>query len=271
MIISRTARAVRLLPLAALFAAGGCFATRNDVRVVQADLASFRTEQLKANADSREALTVAMRTLAVASDSVKAMNNRLTALQGDVKGGLRAIDEQLLEVQALLKQSSSRLEQLRKDAEIRQNQMSVPIAPPTGVADTTSKAGAPVAATVGPREMYQDGRTLIAKGSWSTARSIFQDIVTNNPNDEMAPAAQLAIGQTFEGEKQPAAALAAYAAVYQKYPDSPEAPKSLYKRANILHGQNKDAEAKPLLQIIVTRFTRSDEYSLAVDLLKNMK
>ena len=80
-------RGVRVLPLAALFAAGGCFATRNDVRVVQSDLASFRTELLKANADQRDALASALRTLGVASDSVRVMSNRLTSVQGDIRGG----------------------------------------------------------------------------------------------------------------------------------------------------------------------------------------
>ena len=271
--IAHTSRAVRLLPLAALFAAGGCFATRNDVRVVQSDLASFRTEQLKANADQREALAVAMRTLGVASDSVRAMNNRLTSLQGDVKGGLRAIDTQLIEIQALLKQSATRLEQLRKDAEIRQNQAAMnPMVPMSGVPDSTGLATAPSSAPVtGPRELYAQGRSQFIKGSWSTAREVFQELLATYPNSELAPAAQLGIGQTFEGAKNLAAALPAYAAVFQKYPDSPQAPTSLYKRANILHAQNNDALAKPLLQLILSRYSRSDEYALAEELLKTMK
>lgn len=266
-------RAVRLLPLVALFAAGGCFATRNDVRVVQSDLASFRTEQLKANADQREALAVAMRTLAVASDSVKVMSNRLTSVQGAMLGGLRDVNEQLIQVQELLKQSAGRLEQLRKDQEIRANQAAaIPAVPPTGNPVTAADSAAmPRAPVVGPSEMLANGRQQQGKGSWSTAREIYQDILTNYPTFDRASDAQLYLAQTYEGEKNFSAALPAYAAVVQKYPDSPAAPTSLYKRALILKDQGKTVEAKQLLQTIITRYKNSTEYSLADDLLKTMK
>lgn len=276
--IAHTSRAVRLLPLAALFAAGGCFATRNDVRVVQSDLASFRTELLKANADQREALAAALRTLAVASDSVKVMSNRLTSVQGDVRGGLRDVNEQLIQVQELLKQSASRLEVLRKEQEIRANQAAqVPTVPPAGypmtAADSAARAsaGAPGAPTTGPIELYNSGRSQLARGSWSTAREIFQDLLTNFPTSDKAPDAQLGIGQTYEGEKQNTAALAAYGVVVQKYPESSAAPTSLWKRANILIDLNRPAEAKPLLQQIVTRYKTSDVYLQADEKLKTMK
>ena len=272
---AHTARAVRLLPLAALVAAGGCFATRNDVRVVQADLASFRTEQLKANADERVALANAVRTVGIAADSVRVMSNRLTSVQGDIRGGLRDVNSQLLEVQELLKQSAGRLEQLRKDQEIRANQAaSVPVMP-TGVpmtsADSIAMATAASTTQTGPRELLSNGRMQQSRGSWSTAREIYQDLLLNYPTSEQAPAAQLYIGQTYEGAKNMAAALPAYAVVVQKYPDSPQAPSSLYKRANILKDQGKTAEAKALLNTIITRYKGSLEFALAEDMLKNMK
>lgn len=269
--IAYTPRAVRLLPLAALFAVGGCFATRNDVRVVQSDLASFRTEQLKANADQREALAVAMRTLAVASDSVRVMSNRLTSVQGAMLGGLRDVNEQLIQVQELLKQSAGRLEQLRKDQEIRANQAAtVPTVAPGGVPDMGT-AAMPAAPVTGPVEMLALGRAQQAKGSWSTAREIYQDILTGHPTFDRAYDAQLYLAQTYDGEKNFAAALPAYAVVMQKYPDSPAAPTSLWKRANILRAQGKIADAKLLLVTITGRYRNSTEFALAEDAIKNWK
>lgn len=274
--IAHTSRALRLLPLAALFAAGGCFATRNDVRVVQSDLASFRTELLKANADQREALASAMRTLAVASDSVKVMSNRLTSVQGAMLGGLRDVNEQLIQVQELLKQSAGRLEQLRRDQEIRANQAAMAqTLPPTGMpmtaADSAAARGAATTPQQGPAEMYSSGRSQLLRGSYSTAREIFQDFLAAYPTDPNAAAAQLSIGQAYEGEKNLAAAIPAYAAVVAKYPDSPQAAPSLWKRALILNGQGRGADAKALLQQIVARYKTSDEFALATDMLKTMK
>ncbi|MEO7996547.1 MAG: tetratricopeptide repeat protein [Gemmatimonadaceae bacterium] len=270
MMIAHTSRGVRLLPLAALFAAGGCFATRNDVRVVQSDLASFRTELLKANADQRDALANALRTLQVASDSVRVMSNRLTSVQGDIRGGLRDVNEQLIQVQELLKQSATRLQDLRKEQEIRANQAAmIPAAPVAGMPDSTQRM--PVSPVVGELELYANGNAQLTRGSWSTAREIFQELLTNYPLSYRAPAAQLGIGKTYEGEKQTPAALAAYGVVVQKYPDSPEAPTSLWKRANILIDLNRATEAKLLLQQITTRYTNSDVFLQAQDKLKTMK
>ncbi|MEO7359719.1 MAG: tetratricopeptide repeat protein [Gemmatimonadaceae bacterium] len=274
--IAHASRAVRLLPLAALFAAGGCFATRNDVRVVQTDLASFRTELLKANADQREALAAALRTLAVASDSVRVMSNRLTSVQGDVRGGLRDVNEQLIQVQELLKQSAGRMDQLRREQEIRANQAAmIPMAPPTGMpmtaADSAAALMAPVSPDMGPLQLYTNGRGQLARGSWSTAREIFQELLTNFPTSDRAPGAQIGIGETYAGEKQVNAALPAYAVVFQKYPDAPEAPTSLWKRALILIDLNRPAEAKPLLQQIISRYKNSDVYLQADEKLKTMR
>lgn len=268
--IAHTHRVVRLLPLAAFFAASGCFATRNDVRVVQADLASFRTEQLKANADQREALNVAARTLAAANDSLRAlMNSRFIAVQGDVRGGLRDVSTQLIEVQELLKQSTTRINDFRTQMEQRANQAPIPVLPPGGTMDSTG--GTPMAPVTGPNELLANGRAQQAKGSWSTAREIYQELLTNYPTFDRAADAQLYLAQTYEGEKNVVGALAAYAAVVQKYPDSPAAPTSLYKRALILRDQGKAAEGKVLLEQIVSRYKGSSEYSVVTELLKTWK
>lgn len=275
-------RAARLFPLAAFTVAGGCFATRNDVRVVQSDLASFRTEVLKSNAEQRESMAVALRTLSVASDSVKVMSTRLTSVQGNVLGGLRDVNEQLIEVQELLKQSQSKLEQYRREQEIRANQAAmIPFIPPTtgvmppfggGVSDTVgSGARMPTSAAVGPLELYNSGRQQFARGSYATAREIFQEFLSTYPSHDRAAAAQLGIAQSFESEKSMPSAMATYGAVVQKYPDSPEAATALWKHAGILIDLNRPEDAKLLLRRIVDRYKTSDVYQLATDKLKTMK
>ena len=53
-------RVWRVLPLVALVATAGCFATRGDVRIVQSDIASLRAEILKNQLEQRDALTQTM-------------------------------------------------------------------------------------------------------------------------------------------------------------------------------------------------------------------
>lgn len=270
-------RGARLLPLGAFVALGGCFATRNDVRLVQSDLASMRTELLKANAEQAASLQAAMRTLAVASDSVRVMSNRLTTVQGDVRGGLRAVNDQLIQVQELLRQSASAIAKVRADNEERFNR---PLVAPPAAAGAPGMPGAPVDTAMGaampqtqsgPNVLYRDGVANLNRGSTSTARNTFQELLNNYPNSELAPQAQLGIGQSFYNEKNFAAAIPAFAAVVAKYPDSPQAPTALYKNANIYHSQGRDPEAKTLLQQIITKYRGSDEFDFATEMLKTLK
>ncbi|MDQ6611903.1 MAG: outer membrane protein assembly factor BamD, partial [Gemmatimonadota bacterium] len=193
-----TSRALRLIPLVALVSAGGCFATRNDVRVVQSDIASLRTELLKNDAEQRDALTRALRTIQQASDTVAAMSSRLTSIQGNIVGGLRSVDTELITVQELLKQSASTIARLRSEAEQRANQAAAAIqAPPVGGgfsavgADTSAAARSAADAVTGPNELYTTGMSNLNRGSVSTARNAFQQLLDRYPTSDHAPAAQL--------------------------------------------------------------------------------
>ena len=120
-------------------------------------------------------------------------------------------------------------------------------------------------------QLYLQAKGNYSRGSFSTARTIYQDIVDKFPTSPDAPNAQLGIAQTFDGERQVTGAMAAFGAVIAKYPDSPASATARYKLANHYITQNKTAEAIPLLQAIVDRFKTSNEYELAVDQLQKIK
>jgi tol-pal system protein YbgF len=267
---SFTFRVVRLVPLAALVAAGGCFATRSDVRLVQSDMASMRTELLKGQSDQKQELTQAIRTLAVASDSVRAMSNRLTAVQGDVRGGLRNVNDQLIQVQELLRQSAATITKLRSQNEQLYNQPAPPPASGVGMPDSVA-AMVPQAPQSGPAQLYESGSRNLQRNSTSTARSAFQELLTNFPTSDLAPQAQLGIGQSYQQERKFPEAQAAFATVYQRYPQSPAAPTALYKSGKIYQDQGSNAQAKALYQQIVAKYRGSDEFDLATDALKILK
>ncbi len=276
-------RVRRLLPLAALVAAGGCFATRTDVRLVQTDIATLRTELSRTNAEQRAALAQAMTLLQTASDSLARVSARTVSLQGDVRGETRSIKEQLLQIQQLLGQSQATIARLRAELAERANAPVSPVVPPTGSVPTSAGRGAgaatpPVAmdstAVVrgpGPLELYQSGRDQLNRGSTSTARVLFQEFVNNYPEHEYAPEAQYWLAVTYEREKNVAAADAAYAAVVSKYENAPEAPTALYKRAMLFVQQNNTPKARELLDQVVKRYPRSDEAVFAADQLKTLR
>lgn len=267
-------RVARLIPLAAFVAVSGCFATRNDVRTVQTDIASMRTELLRNDAEQRDGLAKAMHTIQLANDSITAMSARMYSIQGNISGGLRNVNDQLISIQELLKQSASTISRLRAEAEQRANQAAAAAVQfPTTMATGTDTmiARTPAEAITGPNELYAAGMSNLARGSTSTARNTFQQLLDQYPTSDKAPGAQLGIAASYAKENNVQAAFAAYSAVITKYPDARETANALYKKAGILIDQGKRPEAKLLLQQITSRqpFRTTDEYALAADMLKS--
>ena len=75
-------RVWRLVPLVALGAASGCFATRGDVRLVQSDIATLRSDVTRGQREQQEALARTYQLLQVASDSLARLAGRTVSLQG---------------------------------------------------------------------------------------------------------------------------------------------------------------------------------------------
>lgn len=274
-------RVWRLFPLVALAATGGCFATRGDVRIVQADIATLRTELVKAQQEQKDALLQTQRMIQLASDSLARVSARTVGLQGDVREGMRAVREQLLQVQTLLGQSQATIARLRAEMEAR-NAQSVAPAPtepppttPTRGGRTASPPPAPAVDTTtvlpGPNQLYTTGRDQLLRGATATARTTFQELITNYPQSDYASDAQFWIAESLAKENNVPAADAAYAAVVSAYPTSPKAPTALYKRAQLVLKQGITAQARQLFEQVVSRYPRSDEAELAAETLKTLR
>lgn len=273
-------RVRRLVPFVALVATGGCFATRGDVRIVQGDLAALRVELLKNQVEQREMLTQTMRMLQVASDSLGKIGARTVSIQGDVRGEMRAIREQMVQVQTLLGQSQATIARLRTEIETRNAAVTTPplagvTSPPlslpagkgvSAVIDSATASRAP-----GPNQLYTDGRDQLLRGSSSTARIYFQELLTDHPTSDYAPDAQFWIAESFAKEKNVAAADAAYAAVVSAHPTSAKAPTALYKRAQLALLEANISRARQLLEQVIARYPRSDESELAAEQLKTLR
>ena len=282
-------RVWRLLPLVVLGATGGCFATRGDVRLVQGDISLLRAEILKNQLEQRAALTQTMRMLQVASDSLSKVSARTVGIQGDLRGDMRAIREQMLQVQTLLGQSQATIARLRSEIESRS--AAAVVTPPVGMVPVGAVPGGTVQPIVppasgrtpppavdsvaarvpGPNQLYTDGRDQLTRGSSATARIYFQELLTNYPASDYAPDAQFWIAESFAKEKKLPAADAAYAAVVSAHPTSPKAPTALYKRAQLVLQQGSTPQARQLLEQVIARYPRSDEAELAAEQLKTLR
>ena len=82
---------LRLTPVVLALATGACFATRNDVRILQEDVAAARTAMLRADSARAAQIAEVAATLGLVTDSVRSANARLERWQANATGELRSI------------------------------------------------------------------------------------------------------------------------------------------------------------------------------------
>jgi tol-pal system protein YbgF len=260
-----------------LLATGACFATREDVRLLQNEMEAMRADAARTDSTRQRQFTEVIATLGQVHDSLGLMSGRLMKMQGDIRSDLYSMGQQLIQVQELTGQSQRRLQELRASLEARgqeiQEQAAPPVAQPAAPNRGTSGAAATTAApgTPGPNQLFQLALDQLRRGSAGAARTALQTLLQQYPTADIAPEAQFYLGEAYRAEGNGAAADSAYAVVVEKYPDSPRAPTAMYKRALYMEQQGNMTAARATLNDLVKKYPRSDEAALARDHLRSMK
>jgi tol-pal system protein YbgF len=266
-------RAAAVVPALALLSSA-CFATRNDVRLLQSDVLAFRAEATRADtARARQLASVAAAmsaALGSLSDSLRETSARMDRLRGETRTELYSIEQQLLQVQELTGQSQRRINELRSELEQKNAQAQAPpvVAPPPAAGDTSKGVAAPVPAAPGPAQLYQVATQQLSQGSYATGRAGLQELLRLYPTSDLAPDAQYFIAESYEAEKNGLAADSAYSELLTKYPRSTRAPNALYKVALSLAKQGKRPEARAAMDRVAREYPQSDAAELAREWLR---
>lgn len=266
-----------LIAPAVLVAAGGCLASKGDIRLLQDQLLSMQSTQARSDSLRRMQTDSALQLLARAGDSLRALSSRFGSYQAKTAGDLYNVNRQLITVQELLGQTQRRLQEFRATVEERNEAAAAAAAtaPQPSTARDTTRAAAPAvsapAAGPGPAQLFQIGMDQMRRQSFAAARSAFGDLLTRFPTFDDAPAAQLYIGEAYDFERNRTAADSVYQLVINKYPQSPRAATALFKYAKSQLDQGHKQQARLALNRLIRDFPNSDEFSLANDLLKTIK
>jgi tol-pal system protein YbgF len=264
-------RAWRLLAPAALLAAGACVATSADVDSLRATINDLRVTQTRSDSARAAQIAAAGAQMGVLDDSVRALSARIAKMNGDTRGDLYAINQQLIQIQELTGQSQRRLQDLRSSLEQRQSDAQGTGAPAAaGAAGAAGAAAAAAPASPGPAELFQLSLDQLRRGSNATARNGLTMLVTQYPKSDLVPEAQFYIAESWAAEGNSAMADSAYATVVAKYPQSPRAPTALYKRALSLEKAGNKTGARAAFTQLTTAYPRSDEAALAREQLRTM-
>jgi tol-pal system protein YbgF len=264
-------------PAALMLVSSACFATRNDVRILQEDILSSRAAQ--ARADSARARQLAEisntlnTTLGGVRDSVRELGSRLVTFQGATRQELYSLGQQLLQLGALMGQSQAAMRDFSANMEERNRQaleqaVRSATAPAAVPGDTTTKPViGPVTLTEGPNVMYQIARDQLTNRAWGSAREAFNKLITDHPRSDLVPDAMLGVADSYDAEGNTALGDSAYRAVFTKFPSDEVAPTAMYKLGLSLARQKKMPDARKAMQDVARQYPRSDEATLANDWL----
>ncbi|HYW49594.1 MAG TPA: hypothetical protein VE861_03255, partial [Gemmatimonadaceae bacterium] len=210
----------------------GCFATKQDVTLLQSDLKAMRAEYAYRDSARRVQFDSVMRTMVTLNDSLRGLKTELASFQGNVLGDLFKVRDGLIEIRALTGQSQSRITELRSELEQRNalpqaapaatSPVTSPSAPGTKPGDSTAAAASSgaMAPAPGPNQLYTLALDQLRRGSTSAARAGFTDFLAQYPQHERAGDAQYYIAETLERDSKPVDAEAAYLSVYTRFPKS---------------------------------------------------
>jgi tol-pal system protein YbgF len=123
------------------------------------------------------------------------------------------------------------------------------------------------AASASADQMYEASLGQLRRGSASTARLGFRELLKSYPTSDKVPDALYYIGESFRTENADSAA-AYYDMVARNYPQSARAASALYNLGLLNERASRTAAARDAYQRVVQTYPRSDEAALARDRLK---
>ncbi len=255
------ARKLTIAGAAALaFFAGGC-ATKGDLRNVEQQIVILQTRQdslfRTLQRQNRELI-----------DSLHATSEITTRMRGEIQHTLLDLMNQVVQVQALTGQSQANLQQLRTQLD-QQREQAAAAAAAASAAPARDTSG--TAASGSADEMYRLGREQLQRGSASTARKAFEQLLHDFPSDSRAPDAQFSLAETYVVEKQFDRALAEFDRVVELFPSSAQASTALYRAGVISEERGNTAKAREFYSRVAARYPKSDEARLAADKLRRLK
>lgn len=242
----------------------GC-ATKGQIRMLEAQLQTFRVESARRDSIRAAALAALLTMQNRIMDSLGASRQAIGALDARLQDDLTDVRRQLIQVQELTGQSQARLTELKAQLDARAEQAAA------------GRAGAIPGDTTAPRpagpsadQLYQSARSQQLRGALGTARTGYQQFLQAYPTDPRAPDALFYIAETF-GEQTLDSAVAYYTQVVGQFPRSTRASSALLRLGRLAEGRGDRGAARRYYQRIIQDYPRSDDVELARERLATLR
>jgi TolA-binding protein len=255
----------------ALLVSASCVASKGDIRLLQDELRATRSQValgdssiLRADEARRAQIAQLSTKLDRAIDSLRFVANRLSTLSASSSGNFDQLQQQVSQMSALLNQTTRNLQDTRTQVQML-NERAVPAAPDPSMSASpiSPTTGAPAPGVPGAATLYASASESINQGAYATGRRSLEQLLASYPTYEMAPRAMLRIGETYQAERNAAAADSVYRIVSEKYAGKPEAGLALYRVGKALWDAGNRNDARPILLRVTREYPNSDAATLA--------
>lgn len=219
-----------------------------------------------------------------AMNSTFEMMTRLDEAQAEIQQLNGKLEEQANLIAELKKKQSSmyadfdeRLQQLENKNSgakpvVESESVGKPVeaAPPVVQAPTAPKPAANATPTAGSQTPYQQAFETLRNGQVADAIVQFSDLLSKDPNNQLANNAQFWLGEAHRLNKDIPAAKKAFSAVLEKYPNSQKVPDALLKLGSIEMDAKNSTKAKELFTRIITDYPTSKPAEIAAKKLQQL-
>jgi tol-pal system protein YbgF len=264
-----------------VLAAGGC-ATKGEMLAARQDIEELKTRLLitekniktvkeEAKENIEKSSLEALKNLETLRKGTADMQANLEAMRLDVHVMTGKIEDVGLAAKkpfddiSLLKEDTSKtvlsMEERLKNLELGLNESNAKIA-----AISKSLEAPPT-----PENIYKQAQDALKAGDTQKARGLFARFIEEFPTNKLPPHARYWIGETWYLEKNFEQAVLEYQRVIIEYPGKEKVPAAMLKQA-MSFGELGDAKSeKFLLKELIEKFPKSEEVSMARDLLGRIK
>jgi tol-pal system protein YbgF len=248
-VAGRQSRRVAMALLVALGAASwtGC-ATKKDLKLLREEVLALQARQ-----DSL--FRVQERNNRLLLDTVRVSFDIQRDAAGQTSHRFLQLEAQLSRTEELMNQMQLMVSDLI--ARLNQEAAQTPVRP------AVPAAGEPQVSARQATDAYTSGMQRMAEGAFTTARSAFEFILEEHPNDPIAPDAQFQIGMTYKAEANPEEAIAAFEKVEMNFPQSPRAREALLQACITADEQGNKDRARGFADTLQRRYPGSQEAQLA--------
>jgi tol-pal system protein YbgF len=273
-----TMKSLRLLALAAAFAAAGCVSTsdfqraQDQIAELQEELANVRRttagkeEVQGVNVRIAEQTETLLRSNATLVAKVAELEDRMQNAQGVNETTGHRIDQ----LAAQVTQNQRDLENIKALIAAMQQQTSA--VPATGGVASSGEMTVPAPAVPAgdPMDTYNAALRDYQRGNFDLAIEGFQEFVAGNPRADLADNAAYWIGESLFSQKKYRDAIEQFDSVVNNYPKSDKVPGALLKKGYAYINVGERAQGVVQLQYVLHEHPRSQEASLARQKLKQL-